>query len=89
MLASSKTYVDVVAAFRQDGTMLPLYILWENGKRYKIDKVFDIRPAPSLKSGGQGDRYTVRIENSLRFLFFERNTDPTKTEMGKWFIERP
>ena len=58
-----KVYVAVRADFRDDGVMLPREITWEDGRRYEIDRVTDIRQAPSLKAGGQGDRYTVMIKS--------------------------
>ena len=32
----------------------PLYIVWEDGVRYKIEKVIDARPTASHKAGGAG-----------------------------------
>ena len=39
--------------------MFPRIITWENGEKYEIDRVSDIRQTPALKAGGQGDRYTI------------------------------
>lgn len=57
-----KVYVDVIAAFANDGRILPLSLTWEDGREFKIDQVVDIRPAAAMKAGGQGDRYTVRVQ---------------------------
>jgi hypothetical protein len=59
--------------------MSPFAIIWEDGRRYEIDKVLFKRRAASLKAGGTGIRYTVKIRNKETHLFFE---DP------KWFMER-
>ncbi len=75
---SSKIYVDVTARFDTEGTILPLSIQWEDGRRFEIDKVLDVRPAASLKAGGCGMRYTCRILGQLRYLFLEEN---------RWFVE--
>ena len=40
-----KVYVDVIVSFRNDGVMLPRQITWEDGHKYEIDRVSDIRPA--------------------------------------------
>ena len=56
-----KVYVAVKADFAADGTMFPRIITWEDGEKYEIDRVSDIRQAPALKAGGQGDRYTIWI----------------------------
>lgn len=83
-----KVYVAVKADFRDDGVMLPREITWENGKRYSIDRVVDIRQAAARKAGGQGDRYTVVIDGKRTYLFFERSADITGNNIGRWFVER-
>ena len=83
-----KVYVAVKADFRDDGVMLPREITWEDGKRYSIDRVVDIRQAAARKAGGQGDRYTVVIDGKRTYLFFERNADITGNNIGRWFVER-
>lgn len=75
-----KVYFDVITVMRQDGTVLPLSFLWEDGKKYKIDRVKFITPAASLKVGGRGMRYTVMINGQERFFF--RDED-------RWFVEAP
>lgn len=54
-----KVYVAVKADFAADGTMFPRIITWEDGEKYEIDRVSNIRQTPALKAGGQGDRYTI------------------------------
>lgn len=44
-----KEYVSVTAKFDEDGSLLPLVINWDDGRKYKIDKITDIRFASSLK----------------------------------------
>ena len=74
-----KTYIDVVVIHYKSGMIKPLFIIWENGQKYPIDKVKNVVKAASLKAGGCGIRYTCMINNQERFLFLEEN---------KWFIER-
>lgn len=83
-----KVYVSVEADFGSDGVMLPRAIIWEDGTRFEVDRVLDIRPAPALKAGGQGDRYSVRINNQPTYIFFERSTNLTGNVIGRWFVER-
>lgn len=83
-----KVYVAVKADFREDGIMLPRVITWENGDKYEIDRILDIRQAAAMKAGGQGDRYTVRIKGQQSYLFFERNPNQTGNNIGRWFVER-
>lgn len=75
----SKVYVGVHARFEPDGRMTPLSVVWEDGQEYAIDRVLDVRRAASLKAGGAGMRYTVRIGRAETFLFLEEN---------RWFVER-
>ena len=83
-----KVYVAVKADFNEDGIMLPREITWEDGTKYAIDRVLDIRQAAAMKAGGQGDRYTVRINGNQSYLFFERSTNQTGNNLGRWFVER-
>lgn len=74
-----KVYVAVEARFEPDGRLAPTAITWEDGQRYEIQRVLDVRRAASLKAGGAGVRYTVRIGRRDTFLFLEE---------GRWFVER-
>ena len=74
-----KVYVAVDARFEADGRMTPAAVTWEDGTRYEIDRVLDVRRAASLKAGGAGVRYTVRIGRTQTFLFREED---------RWFVER-
>ena len=73
-----KIYVKVRADHHLDGRIRPLLLRTEDGPAQKIDRVLDVRPAPSLKAGGQGVRYTCQIENSITHLFYDE---------PYWFIE--
>lgn len=44
-----KVYVGVDVAFDDSGRMHPRVIHWEDGSRYKIDRVLDVRPAPAAR----------------------------------------
>ncbi len=83
-----KVYVKVAATFDELGRMIPRSLVWEDGTRYMIDKVTDIRQAAAMKSGGQGDRYTIRVNGKQSYLFFERSTNLSGNNIGRWFVER-
>jgi len=78
-----KVYVEVNENRLKDGRLIPLSFVWEDDVRYEIDRITDVRPAASLKAGGVGLRYTVRVRNRDTFLFLEENK-----EGAKWFMER-
>lgn len=83
-----KKYVDVILKNDKNGKIKPMYIIWEADEDgiyedergvYQVDEIIDITRAASLKAGGAGIRYTIRIGNSVTFLFHEEN---------RWFVER-
>lgn len=74
-----KTYVNVLARFDAAGKVTPIRIKWEDGRVFPVDRVLDVRRAASLKGGGLGVRYTVRILGKQTFLW--RDDDC-------WFVER-
>lgn len=87
-MRTPKVYVAVKADFDADGIMYPREITWEDGQKYTIDRVSDIRQAAAMKAGGQGDRYTIWIGKRQSYLFFERSTNLTGNVIGRWFVER-
>ncbi len=74
-----KKYVDMVVLQYKSGTIKPLYVVWEDGRKYEIDKVLDIRPSANLNVGGRGIKYTCKIQGYIRELYLEND---------KWFLER-
>jgi len=84
----AKVYVQVTASFDADGRIIPRELIWEDGRRYAIDRVLDIRPAAAMKAGGSGDRYTIRVNGRQSYLFFERNASIKGNNIGRWFVER-
>lgn len=73
-----KIYVDVIAEIDPTGFARPLEIRWEDGRKFEIDAVKDVRKAASLKAGGAGLRYTIRIGHTTTNLFLEET---------RWFVE--
>lgn len=73
-----KVFVDVVVKYTKDGQKIPLALIWEDGRKYDIDRVTDIRRAASLKAGGQGLRYKCRISGRETYLWLEDD---------RWFME--
>lgn len=74
-----KQKVAVVVLHTKEGDLIPLFIVWDNMVKYPIDKVISKQKAASLKSGGFGIRYTIRVQNQYRYLFYE---------YSGWFIEK-
>ena len=73
-----KVYVAVELTIDEAGVMHPSRIIWEDGRKFDITSVSDVRRAASLKAGGSGLRYTCRIGSRDAYLYYE---DP------KWFVD--
>lgn len=73
-----KAFATVLAEHRPDGMIIPRRFKLEDGKARTIDRVVDVTPAPALKAGGQGIRYTCMIEGKQYYLFHDRKW---------WFFE--
>lgn len=73
-----KVYVDVTLKLDKYGAVTPLAVTWEDGATYEVDRLLYVCRAASLKAGGAGTRYTVRIRGRETYLF---------EEDGRWFVE--
>lgn len=82
-----KKYVKVTLEVDESGLMLPRAIKWDDELTYEIDRVIDIKQAASMRCGGQGDRYTIKVNGRETYLFFERNASVTGNNIGRWFVE--
>jgi len=74
-----KVYVAVTAEYSAAGFIRPCSFVWEDGRRYDIDRVLDVRKAASLRAGGAGLRYTCLVRGKQTYLFLEED---------RWFMER-
>lgn len=72
-----KHFTRVKALFDEEGNITPLAMTY-NEKELEIDRITDVRPAASLKSGGAGIRYTCYVEGVKTYLFLEDT---------RWFFE--
>lgn len=75
-----KVYVDVTADFTAEGVVTPKSFIWDDGRRYEIDRVTDIQRAASLKAGGIGWRYTIMVRGKQSYMWLEDG-------QNKWFME--
>ncbi len=74
-----KVYIDVAVLFSTEGTMTPLYLLWEDGRRFDIDRVLSVGREANKRAGGCGICYRCRILGQEAKLYYEENY--------KWFVE--
>lgn len=87
MESYKRTYVAVNADFRADGLMLPRSISWYDDHKYQIDRVIMVEQAAARKAGSSGDRYTIMVRGKQTYLFFERSTNLSGPNIGRWFVE--
>ena len=79
MELARKVYVEVEAQFDTDGNVRPLSIRWEDGTRYYVERVVDVRRAASFKAGCTGMRYLVQIGRHRSYIWREQD--------DRWFVE--
>ncbi len=73
-----KIYVNVYAVFDTYGQIRPRVIIWEDGRRYPIDRIMSVERRACLRSGGAGLRYHINVCGKERYLFLEDT---------RWFVE--
>ena len=73
-----KIELNIIVQHLPNGEAIPKAIIWENGRRFPIDKVLDKRKAAATKCGGIGVRYICRICGKEVAIF---------EEDGVWFLE--
>ena len=83
IINENKVYVNVSAFVDTEGNVYPISFVWEDGNTYTIDKITEIRPAASLKAGGFGVRYSIKVRNQQTYIWYEENRD-----CRRWFLER-
>ena len=79
----NKVYVKVSVFTDTQGDIYPLSFVWEDGFKYEIDKISEIRPAASQKAGGVGMRYSIKVRNKQTYIWLEETNG-----LYRWFLER-
>lgn len=80
-MAYEKVYVEMIVRFAREGGMRPIMLVWEDGRKYEIDRVKFIERAPARVASVLPIRFTCLIGGKERFLYFEE-------EGARWFVER-
>lgn len=75
-----RRYVGVKARTATDGRVTPLEIFWADGRRFAVDRVIEVCRAHSLRVGGCGIRYTIRVGTTETHLFYDEYR-------RAWFVE--
>lgn len=72
-----KTYVKVLTEIDENGKKTPKIINFD-GVDYIVDRVLECKRCASMKVGGVGERYTIRINGQTTYIYYEES---------KWFVE--
>ncbi len=72
-----KKYIDVVSLSRKDGEVTPIFVCWDDGSKYRIDKVIS-RDIRGLENGECIVRYECLMSGQRKILF---------QETDRWFIQ--
>ncbi len=73
-----KKYIKVQVICDEDGTLTPNTILWEDGRKFSIDKIISVTNSASIKYGAIGKKYICKVHGKEISLF---------NEDKRWFIE--
>ena len=75
-----KVFVAVVVRISEEGKIKPLEIEWQDGKRFKIERILDERRASSNAGSILTVKYKVLINGLEKSLYMQ-------TEDLRWFVE--
>lgn len=73
-----KVYVEVAVRFLKEGGMRPLWLIWEDGRRFEVEKVCFVERKPSHVGSLLPMRYTCIVRGKEKYLYFEGS---------RWFLE--
>lgn len=76
----NKKYIKIVAIFNEDGTLTPTNIIWDDNRKFSIDKILNIQKIANLKYGAIGTKYICKVHGKTISIYNEEN--------NKWFIEQ-
>lgn len=84
---TTRRYVDVIARWRDDGTVVPLSVCWPDGRTFQIECVLGDPIANSFPGEGVRTlRYTVQIGRRKTHLYLEQNVSGQDVT-NRWFVE--
>ena len=73
-----KHYVEVVSKTDVEGRVMPLVVVWDDGRRFEVARVLEVRQARAAKTGGAGLRFTIAVGGRHTHVFY---VNP------RWFVE--
>lgn len=77
-----KVYVEVGARFPAEGGVVPLYLVWSDGRKFSVEKVKCSERASARVGAILPVRFTCVIGGAEKWLYFEPS-------LNRWFVEQP
>ena len=71
-------YVTMYIEVLPEGQVVPLSILWKDGRKFTVEQIINIKNNSPVRSGGRATKYTLIIQGQTRDFFVDD---------GKWFVE--
>lgn len=78
MTISNVVEVAVIAKFPIDGIVKPVAVVWEDGRRFDVEKIVDFTQLPKMDASGFRYIYKCIIAGTDRCIYY--NDD-------KWYLE--
>ena len=84
---TTRRYVDVIARWRDDGSIVPLSVCWADGRTFQIERVVGQPISNSFEHEGVRTlRYTVQVGSRETYLYLEQETT-SKGNINRWYVE--
>ena len=74
----NREYVTMYIEVLPEGQVVPLSILWKDGRKFTVEQIINIKNNSPVRSGGRATKYTLIIQGQTCDFFGEN---------GKWFVE--
>ena len=68
------TAVKMLTVHHENGLCIPLWLKWNDGRKFKVDEVLEVKP-----NGINNIIYKVKIRGKQRVLYLRQN---------KWYVEK-
>lgn len=84
-----RVFIDVDVTFSSDGEMIPTAVYSEEGERFEIDRITDVRTSYQSDLGRTSEKYTIWVEGRRSYLFYlPDNSMIAGSSPGRWFAMR-
>lgn len=77
-----KVHVEVEVKFLKEGGMRPVWVKWEDGRKFQVERIKFIERASTRTGSVLPVRYTLIIGGREKRLYYE-------PEDMRWFVETP